>query len=201
MPLTCGWCDAAALQVCVQLPHGCKLMGWELPNNCHTSFHMFLTVLLLLLLLLLRRRAAAVWQVGCSGSICGPPPTNGSESLRSGLWQHTPLMLAHKVPSFRSRKCGGKRAPPPGHGDDRLLGGAAKSGAGAEPIMTPSLRWAIIFPPGAHCAGSKPEMSCPITEHLLTIAPQSSERAENCNKMHCFNRSCDCLRQLFTVIV
>ena len=74
-----------------------------------------------------------------------------------------------------------QETPPPGHGDDRLLEGAAKSGAGGKPIMTPSLRWAIIFPPGAHCAGSRPEMSCPITEHLLTIAPQSPEQAENCN--------------------
>ena len=170
-------CDAAALQVCVQLSHGYKLMGWELPNNCHTSFHMFLTMLLLLHLLLLRRRAATC---PCGRSVAASQSADRHLQTDENLCMlgggSTYLSWWHIKCRRSAAQNAEARAPPPGHGDDRLLEGAAKSGAGSKPVMNPSLRWAIIFPPGAHCAGSRLEMGCPSTEHLLTIAPESSQR-------------------------
>ena len=76
-----GWCGAAALQVCVQLPHGCKPMGLAPPQQLHTASHMFLAMLMLLHLLLLRRRLLPMWQYGLNCSTCAPPATNGPGSL------------------------------------------------------------------------------------------------------------------------
>ena len=60
--------------------------------------------------------------------------------------------------------------------------GQPRAAQGGKPMMAPS--WHLHDgpsppPPGAHCAGSRAEMSCPITGHLLTIAPQGSEPTDS----------------------
>ena len=92
-------------------------------------------------------------------------------------------MVAHQLPPFCNGNWGSSRDPPPDLREVRLRGGAARSGAWSETVMSPSLRWAFIFPPGAHCAGSSSEMSCPQSGHLPTIAPQSSEWLSRVNEI------------------
>ena len=70
------------------------------------------------------------------------------------------------------------QTPPPGHSGPRLLGGAGRSSHGGSTEIASSLRRAIRFPPGAHCASRSPEMGQEKTQTSLTIAPQSSEQTE-----------------------
>ena len=67
---------------------------------------------------------------------------------------------------------------PPRLSAPRLLGGAGRSGHGGNTEIASPLRWAIRFPPGAHCASTSPEMGQEKTQTSLTIAPQSSEQTE-----------------------
>ena len=87
-------------------------------------------------------------------------------------------MVAHQLPPFCNGNWGSSRDPPPGLREVRLPEGAARSGAWSDAVMSPSVRWAKRFRPGNNTASRSPEMSCPHSEHLLTIAPQSSEQAE-----------------------
>ena len=76
------------------------------------------------------------------------------------------------------RKLGEQQRPPPRLSAPRLLGGAGRSSHGGSTEIASSLRRAIRFPPGAHCASRSPEMGQEKTQTSLTIAPQSSEQTE-----------------------
>ena len=76
------------------------------------------------------------------------------------------------------RKLGKQQRPPPRLSAPRLLGGAGRSSHGGSTEIASSLRRAIRFPPGAHCASRSPEMGQEKTQTSLTIAPQSSEQTE-----------------------
>ena len=183
MPLTCGWCDAAALQVCVQLSHGCKLMGWECPNNCHTTFHMFLAVLLLLFLLLLRRRTAALAAGRLSLQMCTPPPTNGSDSLSGGLWQNVPLMVAHKLPPFCSRKCRTTETPPKA----MKMVGFWKGPRGS--LNRNSRKWRHLYdgpsasPPAPTLQAQAPRWGKPRQSSVSPLHHRAQSRLRNLNKI------------------
>ena len=78
------------------------------------------------------------------------------------------------------RKLGKQQRPPPGLREVRLPEGVARSGAWSDTVMSPSVRWAKRFRPGNNTASRSPEMiqNCSHSEHLLAMAPQSSEQTE-----------------------